>query len=72
MQRLEQQARTDGRSVAGLIRDAIDIAYPPVDATRRRRAVEQILAAPPMPVEDWPQMKATDRDTLYGESNEHA
>ena len=66
MDRLEERAQAGSRSVASLIREAIDIAYPPTDVARRREAARELLAAPPMPVnDDWSRMKATDRAELY-------
>lgn len=68
MARLEGLAASGRRSVASLIREAIDVAYPNVDAARRRAAAEHLLAAPPMPVEeDWVAMKRNDRAALYGD-----
>lgn len=72
MERLEKRAEAGGRSVASLIREAIDIAYPPTDLARRQQAVERILAAPPMPVEGWAEMKRTERASLYGEEGPDA
>ena len=67
MERLEQRAQADSRSVASLIRQAIDIAYPPTDVARRREAACELLAAAPMPVDDdWSRMKSADRADLYG------
>lgn len=63
VQRLERRAATTGTSVAALIRDAIDIAYP--DEARRRAAGLRLLEAPPMPVEDWETMKRIERDSYY-------
>ncbi|MFT4083343.1 MAG: hypothetical protein QM638_12225 [Nocardioides sp.] len=50
-ERLEQLAGAKGRSVAALVRDAIDLAYPAVDGSRRRSAA-LILSAEPMDVPD--------------------
>jgi len=49
--RLEREARRSHRSVAAAIRDAIDRAYPP-DLAEKRRAADAILAAEPMEVPD--------------------
>jgi len=64
--RLEKHAAARGISVAAVIRDAIDRAYPaePSVAASRRAAAQFLLAAEPMPVEDWPQMKRQIRDEL--------
>ncbi len=64
MQRLERRAQRSGTSVAALIRDAIDLAFP--DEERRRAAGRRLLEAPPMPVEDWETMKRVERDSLFG------
>jgi len=48
-QRLERRARDRGASVATLVREAIDLAYP-ADTDRRRRAAERIRNAEPMDV----------------------
>jgi hypothetical protein len=48
-QRLEQEAKARGTSVATLVREAIDLAFPS-DADRRREAAESLLAAEPMEV----------------------
>lgn len=49
--RLEQGAADCGVSVAALVRDAIDLMYPP-HVDRRAAAAADILAAEPMPVGD--------------------
>lgn len=54
--RLERRAAEAGTSVASLIREAIDVAFPEV-VTDRERAGDAILSAEPMPVDDWPVMK---------------
>ena len=48
-ERLASEARTRGVSVAALIRDAIDRAFPD-PSERKRRALDRILAAPDIPV----------------------
>jgi len=55
-ERLAQQAKATGSSVGAVIREAIDIAYPQPTLTRRE-AADRLLAAEPMPVDDWPTMK---------------
>ena len=47
--RIESEAKRRHVSVATIVREALDRAYP-TDADTRRRAVESILAADPMPV----------------------
>ena len=47
--RLADQARARGVSVAALIREAIDLTYPPV-SPRKARAAGRILSAADMPV----------------------
>jgi hypothetical protein len=50
--RVSSEAARRGISVAEVIRQAIDAM--PVDHERRRRAIDAILAAPPMAVPDDP------------------
>jgi len=50
-ERLERRAKDRGTSVATLVREAIDLAYPS-DDERRRAAGDAILAAEPMEVPD--------------------
>jgi 16S rRNA U516 pseudouridylate synthase RsuA-like enzyme len=54
--RLEDRAAAEGRPVAALVRDAIDLAYPS-HAEERRRGAEAFLSLDPMPVGDWEEMK---------------
>ena len=56
------QAEREGVSVAQVIRQAIDAL--PEDRDRRRRAIDAILAAEPMPVPDDPGelRRETDRE----------
>lgn len=49
--RLEERARRRGVSVGHVVREAID-AYLPSDEERRRRAWQELLAAPKMEVPD--------------------
>ncbi len=63
-QRLERHARDRGTSVATLVREAIDLAFPG-DATRRRAAADQILAAEPMAVPSIDDLRA-ELDELRG------
>ncbi|HVL98515.1 MAG TPA: hypothetical protein VM324_04400 [Egibacteraceae bacterium] len=61
--RLEREAKRTGAPVAALVRHAIDRVYPP-DQSDRQAAVHRLLAASPMPVEDWAVMKQQMRDEL--------
>lgn len=61
---LARESQQTGRPVAELIRDAIDGHYG-VDLDSRRAAYERVLAAEPMPVDDWDEMKRELLDTLY-------
>lgn len=61
-------AERDGRSVAAVIRDAIDVAYPSGDA-ERNAALKRFLALSaehpdPGPGEDWADIKAAMEDEL--------
>ncbi len=53
---LERESQRSGRSIAELIREAVDASYG-VDRQKRRAAIDRLLAAEPMPVEDWDVMK---------------
>ena len=48
--RLEHLAEQRGTSVATLVREAIDLAYPDDDLARRRAAARHVLDAEPMDV----------------------
>jgi hypothetical protein len=50
-QRLEREAADRGTSVATLVREAIDLRFPP-SLPRRREAADAILDAVPMEVPD--------------------
>lgn len=63
-ERLARKSEATGSSVAELIRRAIDVAYPEAGADRRRAAADRLLAAEPMPVKDWPEMKREIRDEM--------
>jgi len=56
-ERLASEARVRGVSVAALIREAIDRAFPAIDPAKAR-AAERILSAPDMPVPDQPGLRA--------------
>jgi hypothetical protein len=47
--RVEAAARDRKTSVAAVIRDAIDVALPS-DVDKKRKAIEELLAADPIPV----------------------
>lgn len=65
--RLERVARESGRSVAAVIRDAIDAKLARDDAAQRRRAAADWLLAQPLskvPEPDWAVTKAEMRDSF--------
>lgn len=65
-ERLQRQARRNGKSIGGLIREAIDRAYPQVPESRKR-AVEAILNAEPGPaIDDWSKFKREMLDEMWG------
>jgi hypothetical protein len=53
---LERESRRTGRPIAELIREAVDASYG-VDREKRRAAADRLLAADPMPVDDWDVMQ---------------
>ena len=61
---LEREAERTGKPVAELIREAVDAHYGP-DRAEQEAAYATVLAAGPMPVEDWPAMKDELLDTFY-------
>jgi len=63
-ERLSAEARARGLSVAALIREAIDEAFPPTSPAKAR-AARQILAAPDMPVPE-PADLRTELEALRG------
>lgn len=67
-QRLADEAKRRDISVAAVIRDAIDrsLTLPQSRAERRRRAIDAILAAAPMPVPDDPEDLRREIDEMYG------
>ena len=65
-QRLEQRALAEGRPVAALVRDAIDLAFPS-RADERLRAGESFLSRKQMPVDDWDVMKREILDVMGSE-----
>lgn len=64
--RLERLATAAGVSVASLVREAIDRAFPD-SGGNRRQAADSILRAEPILVEDWAQMKTQ----MLDEMNSH-
>ncbi|MGA2163018.1 MAG: ribbon-helix-helix protein, CopG family [Solirubrobacteraceae bacterium] len=54
--RLRATAAERGISLGALIREAIDEKLSRVQDDRAK-AIDELLAAPPMPVDDWPIMK---------------
>ena len=62
--RLRRRAESTGASIGELVREAIDLAYPkdqpPLSA---REGAAGLLDSDPMPVDDWPVMKAQRNDT---------
>jgi predicted DNA-binding protein len=61
--RLERESRRTGAPVAALVREAIDRVFPP-EQDDRAAAAARLLAAAPMPVEDWDELKRSLRDDL--------
>lgn len=61
--RLEQQAKQRGSSVAALVREAIDIAYPSGEAGVGETA-RRFLARPPIDLGDWSTSKKDIEDGL--------
>ncbi|MGI8974621.1 MAG: antitoxin [Gaiella sp.] len=55
--RVRRRAETTNRSVADVIREAIDVALP-VDGDRRRVAAARVLAAEPSPVGEPGELRA--------------
>jgi plasmid stability protein len=55
-QRLRETAAQRGISMGALIREAIDEKLSSTQDARAR-AIDKLLAAEPMPVDDWPVMK---------------
>lgn len=54
-ERLEQEAERRGAPVASVVREAVDRLL--AEETDRRAAGDRLLAAPPMPVGDWDEIK---------------
>lgn len=62
-ERLERQARRRKTSVATLVREAIDVAYPDGDLDAAE-AAERFLHRPPLDLGDWAQAKADIEDGM--------
>jgi predicted DNA-binding protein len=54
--RIERLARRRGASVATIVREAIDAAFPD-DVPDRAEAARRVLDAEPIQVSDWPLLK---------------
>lgn len=67
-ERLHRRAEETGNSIAEVVRDAIDQAIPRVDPDRAR-AIDELLALPPMPVDDWEIMER-EIEEMYVSSSE--
>lgn len=68
-ERVSTEAAASGRSVAAVIREAIDVAYPPGDDERSRAMAEflALTAEPSGPAEDWPTIKREIEDAQEAE-----
>jgi predicted DNA-binding protein len=62
--RLEREARRTGRSVASLIRDAIDLRFGTDEQSERRHAAAERLLAAPRPSEAEPEWAELERQLL--------
>jgi predicted DNA-binding protein len=63
--RLRETAEQRGISIGALIREAIDEKLSSVQDARAA-AIDKLLAAEPMPVDDWPVMKQEIVEGRYG------
>lgn len=64
-ERLRLRAQRTGSSIGELVRDAIDVAFPEEPrALSAREGAAGLLDSDPMPVDDWPVMKA-ERDAMW-------
>lgn len=54
---LEQLAQRRATTVAALVREALDVAYPPSEA-ERREAAQWLLDRPPLTLGTWDEAKA--------------
>lgn len=65
--RLRETAAQRGISLGALIREAIDEKLSRIHDDRAR-AIDELLAAEPMPVEDWPVMKRELIEDMYADT----
>ena len=65
--RLRETAAQRGISLGALIREAIDEKLSRVREDRAK-AIDELLAADPMPVDDWPVMKRELIEDMYADS----
>lgn len=65
--RLREIASQRGISIGALIREAIDEKLSGVQETRAQ-AIDELLAAEPMPVDDWPVMKRELTEDMYADT----
>jgi predicted DNA-binding protein len=63
-QRLEQEAHRTGRSVASLVREAIDARYGMADWSAARKAAAAALLASPRPADPEPDWHAVELELL--------
>ena len=64
--RVAARARERKTSVAAVIREAIDLALP-ADLAKKRAAAKRILAADPVPLPDWDELKTELDEARAGE-----
>lgn len=62
--RLEDEARRTGRSVASLVREAIDLRFGAEDGAARRQAAATALLAAPRPSDPEPDWADVERELL--------
>ena len=67
--RLRETAAQRGISMGALIREAIDEKLSRVQDTRAQ-AIQELLDAEPMPVDDWPVMKRQLLEDMYADTFE--
>ena len=65
--RVAARARDRKTSVAAIIREAIDVALP-ADQAKKRAAAKRILAAEPITLPDWDELKAELNEARAGGS----
>jgi hypothetical protein len=66
-ERLRREAERTGAPIGAVVRDAIDARFPAGrDPDSVGAAARRLLAAEPMPVDDWGDMKRQMLDQLYG------